>query len=244
MIEIKGLEIRVPGFRVVIDSLLIREKEYMVLLGPSGVGKTLLLLAIAGIVKPSKGRILINNRDVTHEPPERRGVALVPQNYALFPHMSVYDNIAYGLRAKGLPEETIREEVNRVAELLGISKLLSRKPSSLSGGEQQRVALARALVVKPRLLLLDEPLSALDPELRIRARRLLKRLHREIGFTALHVTHSLSEALCLATRIAYMEKNTIIGVYEPREFIATEKARPYLEEEEVVIKALEEARSQ
>ncbi len=230
MIEIRGLLVRLGDFTLSIEKLLVKQGEYMVVLGPSGVGKTILLLTLAGLITPEKGSVLINGVDVTHDPPERRGVALVPQGYALFPHMNVYDNIAYGLRVRGAPEQEVREKVREIAERLGITHLLSRKPRTLSGGEQQRVALARALVVEPELLLLDEPLSALDPRLRISAIKLLKRLHRELGFTAIHVTHNLAEALSLATRIAYMEKGRLIGVYEPREFVETKHATPYLEE--------------
>jgi len=230
MIEIKGLLVELSGFTLSINKLNIHEREYLVILGPSGVGKTILLLALAGIVKPVKGSIRINGADVTRYPPEKRGVALVPQNYALFPHMSVYDNIAYGLRVRRVPEQEIKERVNEVAKRLGIIHLLHRKPVTLSGGEQQRVALARALVVEPELLLLDEPLSALDPGLRASAIKLLRRLHSELGFTAIHVTHNLAEALSLATRIAYMEKGRLVGVYEPRRFLKTRHATPYLEE--------------
>ena len=230
MIEIRDLLVNLSGFALSIDKLDIYKKEYLVVLGPSGVGKTILLLALAGIVKPIKGSIRINGVDITNYPPEKRGIALVPQNYALFPHMSVYDNIAYGLRVRGTPEQEIRERVKEITERLGITHLLHRKPLTLSGGEQQRVALARALVIEPELLLLDEPLSALDPRLRINAIKLLKGLHRELGFTAIHVTHNLAEALSLATRIAYMEKGRLIGVYEPREFLETGYATSYLEE--------------
>ncbi len=230
MIVLENLEVAVPGFRLAVERLEIGRGEYLVLLGPSGVGKTLLILAIAGIVRPRAGRIIVDGRDVTELPPEERGIALVPQNYALFPHMTVYDNIAYGLRVRGLPRSVVERRVREIAELLEISRLLHRKPPTLSGGEQQRVALARALVVRPKLLLLDEPLSALDPRLRASARRLLRRLHRELGFTALHVTHNIGEALYLATRIAYMESGRLLGVYRPEEFLSTPHAKPYLEE--------------
>ena len=230
MIEIQGLLVRLGDFTLSIEELRVQQGEYMVVLGPSGVGKTVLLLTLAGLIIPEKGSIVINGVDATRYPPERRGVALVPQGYALFPHMSVYDNIAYGLRVRGATEQEVRKKVREIAERLGITHLLHRRPPTLSGGEQQRVALARALTIEPELLLLDEPLSALDPRLRINAIKLLKRLHHELGFTAIHVTHNLAEALSLATRIAYMENGRLIGVYEPREFIETKHATPYLEE--------------
>ena len=230
MIELRGLLVRLGDFTLSVEGLRVQRGEYMVVLGPSGVGKTVLLLTLAGLITPEKGSIVINGVDVTRYPPERRGVALVPQGYALFPHMSVYDNIAYGLRVRGAPEQEVRVRIKEIAERLGITHLLHRKPLTLSGGEQQRVALARALVIEPELLLLDEPLSALDPRLRINAMKLLMGLHRELGFTAIHVTHNLVEALSLATRIAYMEKGRLIGVYEPRKFLETKHAVPYLEE--------------
>ncbi len=240
MIAVEGLELRLGGFTLRIDRLVIERGEYLVLLGPSGVGKTLLVLSIAGLMRPQRGRILIDGVDATRLPPERRGVALVPQSYALFPHMSVRDNIAYGLRLRGVPERERRERVRRIAELLGIAHLLDRRPSTLSGGEQQRVALARALVVKPRLLLLDEPLSSLDPASRANALQLLKKLHGELGFTALHVTHSLAEALYLADKVAYMEGGVLRCVCTPRGFLETRYARPYLEEHRLVEEALRE----
>ncbi len=239
MIRVEGLELGLQGFRLRIDRLVIEQGEYLVLLGPSGVGKTLLVLSIAGLVEPQKGRIVIDGVDATRLPPEKRGIALVPQSYALFPHMSVRDNIAYGLKLRGVPEREREERVRRIAELLGIAHLLDRRPATLSGGEQQRVALARALVMKPRLLLLDEPLSALDPASRASALRLLRRLHRELGFTALHVTHSLAEALYLADRVAYMEDGVLRCTCTPRGFLETRYAEPYLEEHRLVREALE-----
>jgi molybdate/tungstate transport system ATP-binding protein len=238
MIAIEGLEVRAGSFTVKVDRLELKRGEYLVLLGPSGVGKTLLLLSIAGIVRPERGRILIDSVDVTELPPEKRGVALVPQSYALFPHMTVYDNIAYGLRVRGLSSGEVDRRVRRIAELLHISHLLGRKPSTLSGGEQQRVALARALVVEPKLLLLDEPLAALDPRLRGHAIRLLRQLHERLGFTAIHVTHNIAEALSLAERIAYMESGRLLGVYSVEEFLETPYVKPYLEEYETVKRLL------
>jgi len=238
LILIEGLVVRAGGFTLRVPRLEIGRGEYLVLLGPSGVGKTLLVETIAGLREPAEGRILIDGVDAARLPPEKRGVALVPQSYALFPHMSVRDNIAYGLRVRGVPRREAAERAERMAELLGISHLLDRSPSTLSGGERQRVALARALVVEPRLLLLDEPLSALDPGLRWSAVKLLQRLHGELGFTALHVTHSLAEALALADRIAYMEHGVLRCTCTPRGFLETGHASPYLGEYSVLREAL------
>ncbi len=239
MIQIENLIIELPGFRLAIERLEVSRGEYFVLLGPSGVGKTLLIHAIAGFIKPKSGRIVVDGTDVTHVPPEQRGIAIVPQNYALFPHMTVFDNIAYGLRARGLPRHVIEERVHRIAQILEIEGLLDRYPHQLSGGEQQRVALARALVIEPKLLLLDEPLSALDPRLRASSRRFLKDLHRRLRFTAIHVTHSLSEALYLADRIGYMERGTLVLVSTPIEFLRTVYAKPYLEDLSIVMSYLD-----
>jgi molybdate/tungstate transport system ATP-binding protein len=242
MMLVENLEVELEGFRLSIPRLEVGMGEYLVVLGPSGVGKTILILAIAGIIKPKRGRIVIDGHDVTHLPPEKREIALVPQNYALFPHMTVYENIAYGLRAKKVPKNIIEEKIRTIARRLGIEHLLGRKPATLSGGEQQRVALARALVVQPRVLLLDEPLSALDPRLRLAGRSLLKRLHREVMFTAIHVTHNLPEALHLATKIAYMSHGTLQGVYSPRHFLKSPYAKPYMDELAPLLSHSEQAR--
>jgi len=180
--------------------LSINRSEYFVILGPSGAGKTLLLEVIAGILPPDRGKIYIDGCDVTDLPPERREVAYIPQNYALFPHMNVYDNIAYGLRVRGYSRNEIEKIVNDLSDILEISHLLHRKPTTLSGGEQQRVAIARALAVKPKILLLDEPFSNLDVQIRSRLVREMKRWQRELDFTAIHVTHNFEEALLLGDR--------------------------------------------
>jgi len=230
LIVVEDLLVELPSFRLEVGELRVEAGEYLVLLGPSGVGKTLLLHAIAGLVKPWRGRILIGGRDVTREPPEARGVALVPQDYALFPHMSVLENIAYGLRLRGVPREEAYEKARRYAEMLGIAHLLGRRPVGLSGGEMQRAALARALAVEPRVLLLDEPLASLDPEARIRGRRLLKILHARLGFTAIHVSHDILDAVVLADRVAYMRGGSLECVCPTGEFLESPQARPYLEE--------------
>ena len=198
-------------------SLEVGDGEYFVVLGPSGAGKTVLLQVVAGILKPDRGRVLISGVDVTDWPPERRNVGYVPQNYALFPHLTVFENIAFGLKVRGIPEREVRRRVRKVAERLGISDLLSRMPRTLSGGEAQRVALARALVIEPRILLLDEPLSAVDPSLRWELRRYLREVHEEFGTTTVHVTHDFVEAMALADRIAVLNKGIVEQVGTPEE---------------------------
>ncbi len=230
MIIIENLEVRLGNFRLLIGRLEVRDGEYLMVLGPSGVGKTVLLHTLAGLMKPCRGRILVDGEDVTNTPPERRGFTLIPQNYALFPNMSVYDNIAYGLRTRGVREDDVRKTVTELAEILEIKHLLERRPNQLSGGEQQRVAIARALAIKPRILLLDEPLANLDPRLRSKAREFLKNLHQELRFTALHVTHNIADAVYLGERIAYMEEGRLVAVLRPEEFLASKYAKPYIDD--------------
>lgn len=208
--------------------------EYFVVLGPTGAGKTVLLETIAGLFQPHRGRVLMDDEDITHIPPEDRGIGFVYQDYVLFPHLSVAENIAFGLRLNRHPpapfpfnalrrlvrrarpskepNTQVRQNVQEIAQLLSIDHLLHRQPVTLSGGEQQRVALARALVVNPRLLLLDEPLSALDPETREALQRELARVHRELGTTTLHVTHDFEEAVALGDRIAVVHEGRIVQV--------------------------------
>ncbi len=191
--------------------------EYFIILGPSGAGKTVLLEIIAGIVEPDGGKVYLSGRDVTDLPPEKRGLAYVPQNYALFPNMSVYDNIAFGLKVRGVPKGEIERKVKDISEVIGISHLLPRKPRTLSGGEQQRVALARALVVEPPLILLDEPFANLDVQTRSKLLSEMKRWREELGFTALHVTHSFEEAVSLGDRVGVMLGGRLIQVGSVRE---------------------------
>jgi len=198
-------------------TLHVRSGEFLVLLGPSGCGKTTLLRCIAGLERVTDGRVYIGDRDVTFTPPSKRGIAMVFQSYAIFPHMTVFDNIAFGLKIKKVPMEEIRRRVREVAELLQIADLLDRYPHQLSGGQRQRVAVARALVVEPKVLLLDEPLSNLDALLRLRARAELKYLHKKIGTTTIYVTHDQIEAMSLADRIAVMNRGKILQVGPPNE---------------------------
>ena len=196
-------------------SLQIQDGEFLVLLGPSGCGKTTTLRAIAGLEMLDRGRIIIGGRDVTQLPPGKRGIAMVFQSYAVFPHMSVYDNIVFGLRMRGMPADEQRRRAQEAAELLEIASLLDRYPAQLSGGQRQRVAVARAMVIRPDVLLMDEPLSNLDALLRLHMRAELKRLHRELRATTVYVTHDQVEALSLGDRIAVLKDGEIVQCDSP-----------------------------
>ncbi|NOZ88879.1 MAG: ABC transporter ATP-binding protein [Crenarchaeota archaeon] len=210
-------------------SIVFEDGRFTVLLGPSGSGKSTILYLVAGVYKPSSGRIFFGDRDVTNLPPKERNVGLVFQNYALYPHMTVYENIAFPLRLRGEDEAAIDRKVHEVARLLHIEELLDRRPGQLSGGQQQRVALARALVKEPDVLLLDEPLSNLDALLRLTIRGELKKLQQKLGITAIHVTHDQAEAMSMADKIVVIDRGRVqqegppLEVYErPRNlFVAT-----------------------
>jgi len=205
------------GSNTVLDhvNLKISAKEYFVLLGPSGSGKTTLLRLIAGLEEITSGAIYIGGRKVNGMSPKERNVAMVFQNYALYPHMNVFDNIALPLRVRGKSKDATARKVNEVAETLHIRGLLEKKPKQISGGEQQRVALARALVRDPTVFLLDEPLSNLDAKLRVEARAFLKKLQKEVGITTIFVTHDQAEATTMATRIAVLNRGSIAQVDDP-----------------------------
>jgi 2-aminoethylphosphonate transport system ATP-binding protein len=200
---------------VVLDgfSLDVRQGEIMALIGPSGSGKTTALRAVAGFVRPVRGRITIGGADCTDMPPYARGIGMVVQNYALFPHMRVAGNVAFGLRARKAPRETIAQRVEECLRLVGMADFKTRYPRELSGGQQQRVAIARALAIRPRVLLLDEPLSALDAQIRRAMVEELAALHRNLpDLTVLYVTHDQSEALTLADRIAVMRDGRLMAL--------------------------------
>jgi spermidine/putrescine transport system ATP-binding protein len=190
-------------------NLSIREGEFMTFLGPSGCGKTTCLRLISGFEHPTRGRVLLAGKDVTAEPPYRRDVNQVFQSYALFPHLTVFDNIAFGLRMKKLAPNVIRERVERVIGMVSLGEMAKRKPSQLSGGQRQRVALARAIVCEPKVLLLDEPLSALDAKLRHQMRIELKNLQKQLGITFIFVTHDQEEALTMSDRIVVMNAGSV-----------------------------------
>ncbi len=196
-------------------SLTIEDGEFMVLLGPSGCGKTTLLRCVAGLEYPERGRIFIGGRDVTDLAPRRRGIAMVFQSYAVFPHLTVFENIAFGLRMQRRPNDEVKRRVGRAADLMQIEGLLERYPAQLSGGQRQRVAVARGLVMEPEVLLMDEPLSNLDALLRLQARAELKRLLQEVRTTTVYVTHDQIEALSMGDQIAVMQSGSIIQVGVP-----------------------------
>ncbi|HEU5243667.1 MAG TPA: ABC transporter ATP-binding protein [Gaiellaceae bacterium] len=210
---------KVFGDTVAVDdiSLDIAHGEFFSLLGPSGCGKTTTLSMIGGFEDPTAGRILLHGDDVTLVPPYRRDVNTVFQSYALFPHLSVFDNVAFGLRRKGVARAEIRRRVGEMLELVALTGLDSRKPAQLSGGQQQRIALARALVNQPRVLLLDEPLGALDLKLRKQMQLELKRIQNEVGITFLYVTHDQEEAMVMSNRLAVMNGGHIEQVATPEE---------------------------
>jgi len=215
-IRIEGIVKRYPGTTALDDvSLTIHDREFMVLLGPSGCGKTTLLRMIAGFESPDEGAVLIDGRDVSGVPPGRRGLAMVFQSYALFPHLKVADNIAFGLRMQRVPGPEVRSRLSNAAELMQIAPLLDRFPSQLSGGQRQRVAVARALVMEPAVILMDEPLSNLDALLRLQMRAELKRLLQEVRTTTVYVTHDQVEALSMGDRTAVMRHGRILQVDTP-----------------------------
>jgi len=220
MIEIRQLSIDLGEFHLRGIDLAINDGEYMVLLGPTGAGKTVLLECIVGIYRPMAGRIVVDGTDVTRLYPEERNVGFVPQDYALFPNMTVKQNIAYGLKAQKAARAEIEAKTAEMMESLGIAHLHYRLPLNLSGGERQRVALGRALVTRPRILLLDEPLSALDENLRAELAAELVRIQRSLHGTFLHVCHSLDEASDVADRVAIMHEGTIVQVGTIAEIIA------------------------
>ncbi|MCD6372249.1 MAG: ATP-binding cassette domain-containing protein [Thermococcus sp.] len=237
MLRAEGISKDWKEFRLREISFEVNEGEHFVILGPSGAGKTVLLEIIAGIIEPDSGRVYLNGWDVTDLPPEKRGLAYVPQNYALFPNMSVYDNIAFGLKVRKVLKAEIERKVREISKVLGIEHLLHRKPKTLSGGEQQRVALARALAVEPPLILLDEPFANLDVQTRSRLIGEMKRWREELGFTALHVTHSFEEAVSLGDRVGVMLDGRLVQVGNVREVFskpASEEVARFLGFENII----------
>jgi spermidine/putrescine transport system ATP-binding protein len=229
-IELVGIAKRFPSRRGVVTAvervdLVIGEGEFFSLLGPSGCGKTTTLRMIGGFEEPSEGQILLYGRDVVGVPPNHRDVNMVFQSYALFPHMSVFDNVAFGLRRKSVDKAEITKRVNEMLDLVQLEGKSDRRPRELSGGQQQRVALARALVNRPRALLLDEPLAALDLKLRQAMQIELKRIQREVGITFVFVTHDQGEALTMSDRLVVMNAGRIEQLGAPREVYERPRTR-------------------
>ncbi|GLC80062.1 ABC transporter ATP-binding protein [Lacrimispora brassicae] len=219
MIRFEDIEIRFGSFVAIKDlNLTIKEGEFFTLLGPSGCGKTTTLRSLVGFIKPSKGKIKLKDKDITNTPVEKRNINLVFQSYALFPTLSVYENIAFGLKVKKMPKAEISRQVKSIAAKVDLSELqLTKKVSELSGGQQQRVAIARALVLNPEILALDEPLSNLDAKLRKQLRHELKTLQKKFGITTIYVTHDQEEALTLSDHIAVFNNGVVEQVGTPEE---------------------------
>ncbi len=209
MIEVRNLTVQVPGFRLRSIELNVGPKDFFALIGPTGSGKSLLLEAMAGLVPIKAGRILVNGEDMGARSPERRGLGLVYQDHALFPHLSVRENILFGVRYHGLDPSTVRSRFNGLVHKLDLESILERSTTHLSGGERQRTALARSLMLRPKALLLDEPLSALDPVFRDDIRRLLRSLHEELAIPFILVSHDFSEVQYLANRGAILHEGAI-----------------------------------
>ncbi len=223
MLELRGVSKSWGEFSLKNINLKIYEGEYFVILGPTGAGKTLLLETIAGLHRPDEGEIWFEGRNITLTPPEHRRIGIVFQDYALFPHMTVKENILFGLRLRKIPRGEVEKRLHDMAEMLKIRGILHRYPNTLSGGEKQRVALARALALQPKLLLMDEPLSALDMEIRRRLWDELRIIHEKLGITTIHVTHDQTEAVALADRIGVMNQGLIVQVGTPQEIFRNPK---------------------
>ena len=198
-------------------NLTIEEGEFFTLLGPSGCGKTTILRILGGFISPSSGNIFVSDKDITNLGPEKRNMGTVFQNYALFPNMTVEENVAYGLKIKKLPKNTIKEKCDFYLELAGLTDYRKKRVDELSGGQQQRVAIARALAIEPTMLLLDEPMSNLDVALRIKMREEIREIQQKIGITTLFITHDQQEALAISDKIAVMDKGRVLQVGTPME---------------------------
>ncbi len=227
IVSIRNVTKAFPGGVTAVDnvSLDIAQNEFFALLGPSGCGKTTLLRMISGLETPTSGQIVIGGEDMAFTPPNKRPTNMVFQSYAVFPHMTVEQNVAYGLKVTGVPADETRRRVAEALEMVKLTALASRKPDQMSGGQRQRVALARALVKRPKVLLLDEPLSALDAKLRDDMRMELTRLQETVGITFIIVTHDQDEALSMASRIAVMDKGAVQQVATPGELYEHPKNR-------------------
>ncbi len=202
--SVEDLGVELGTFKLEGVSFSIEEGDYLSIIGPTGAGKTILLETIAGIYKPQKGRVILNGIDITGLPPQKRRIGIIYQDYGLFPHLNVFENIAYGLKKKDI------KKVKEIAELLGIEELLLRLPQTLSGGEKQRVALGRALIVEPKLLLMDEPFSALDVQTRIKIRNLIKEIKEKLSMTVIHITHDLDDVWMLSNKVLLINNGKVV----------------------------------
>ena len=221
---LKNIIQKYDNFTAVNDlSLIVKKGELLSLIGPSGCGKTTLLRTIAGLIPLTSGEIFIKDSDVSTVPPQKRNTALVFQNYALFPHMSVYENVEYGLKIRKIDRKIRLEKVNSILEKVQLEKLSNRRIDELSGGQQQRVALARALIIEPKVLLFDEPLSNLDEKLRTEMRKEIKKIQKDFGITSIYVTHDQQEAFSISDRIAVMNNGIIEQLGTPNEIYYTPK---------------------
>lgn len=215
MLQLDNVSKKLGNFALKNINLDVNEGEYFIILGPTGTGKTVILELIAGMYSLDTGRILFKNQVISDLYPEERGIGFVYQDYALFPHLSVKDNITFGLRIRKRKKAEIDNKLDELVSLLKIEHLLDRFPTTLSGGEQQRTAIARALMTSPQILLLDEPLSALDPQTKLAFQDELKKIHEILGTTTMHITHDFAEALALADRLAVMHNGEIVQTGEP-----------------------------
>ena len=222
MIEVRDVKINYGGFEAVKGvSFTVQDGEFFTLLGPSGCGKTTTLRSIAGFEKVSSGKIILDGKDIAPLAPEERDIGFVFQNYALFPSMTVHDNIAFGLKIRHVKKNEAEARIQEMAKMIGITEHLDKKISQISGGQQQRVAIARALITKPCLLLMDEPLSNLDAKLRVSMRSEIKRLQKELGIVAIYVTHDQEEAMAISDRIAVFNNGLIEQIGTPQEVYRT-----------------------
>lgn len=217
MIKLLDVSITLGDFSLHKVNMEIQSGEFFTIIGPTGTGKTVILELIAGLYTPDAGKVLIDKTDCVNIPPEKREIGFVYQDYALFPHLNVYNNIAFGLQLRKTPPLTIKKNVQVLTDMLGITHLWERFPGTLSGGEQQRVSLARALIMKPKILLMDEPLSALDPNTKKMLCQELKELHQRYRCTTVHVTHDFNEACLLADRIGVILKGKLKQIGVPDE---------------------------